>query len=244
MAHRREPPRRCVGTRSALGARADGRAAASLRTAAGKAANWHSRRVSFDPGGTVSALDTAPILLCYDRSAGARHAIEVAAAQLPGRKAIVLHVWSPIAVLAAAYGGAISLPTYDDAELQEAARRTGRRGRGGSEGGGPRRAGRCGAGHLQRHGAHDPRGRGLARRRPDRHGRAGAVGLQVDAARIGLARRCPARAPPGADRPSRRSPPHRRRPRRGAKPPRSDMRGRGAGAGKPHAILLTERSES
>ena len=45
----------------------------------------------------------------------------MAAAQLPGRKAIVLHVWSPVAVLAAAYGGAISLPTYDDAELQEAA---------------------------------------------------------------------------------------------------------------------------
>jgi nucleotide-binding universal stress UspA family protein len=33
----------------------------------------------------------------------------------------VLHVWSPVAVIAAAYGGMVSLPTYDDAELGQAA---------------------------------------------------------------------------------------------------------------------------
>lgn len=69
----------------------------------------------------MSAPETAPILLCYDRSDGARHAIETAAALLPGCKAIAVHVWSPVAIIAAAYGGMTSLPAYDDAELKEAA---------------------------------------------------------------------------------------------------------------------------
>jgi nucleotide-binding universal stress UspA family protein len=70
----------------------------------------------------VTTPDTAPILLCYDGSAGSQRAIETAAALFPGRKAIVLHVWSPIAVLAAAYGGGIvSLPAYSDSELEEMA---------------------------------------------------------------------------------------------------------------------------
>jgi nucleotide-binding universal stress UspA family protein len=65
---------------------------------------------------------TAPILLCYDGSAGSRRAIKTAGAFFPGREAFVLHVWSPIAVLASAYaGGAVSLPSYDDKELQRAA---------------------------------------------------------------------------------------------------------------------------
>jgi nucleotide-binding universal stress UspA family protein len=69
----------------------------------------------------LSSSDSGPILLCYDRSDGARRAIEVAAAQFPGRKAVVLHVWSPIAVLAAAYGGLSPLPDYDESSLQKAA---------------------------------------------------------------------------------------------------------------------------
>jgi nucleotide-binding universal stress UspA family protein len=62
-----------------------------------------------------------PVLLCYDGSTGARHAIETAGALFPGRAAIVLHVWSPISTIAAAYAGAVSLPTYDDDILRRAA---------------------------------------------------------------------------------------------------------------------------
>jgi nucleotide-binding universal stress UspA family protein len=69
----------------------------------------------------VNTVHTKPILLCYDRSEGARHAIRVTADLFPGHKAVVLHVWSPIALIAAAYGGAISIPSYEDAELQRAA---------------------------------------------------------------------------------------------------------------------------
>ena len=63
------------------------------------------------------------ILLCYDRSAGARRAIETAAALFPARAAVVLHVWSPIAGIARAYGGAVDLPTYNDEVLRAAARK-------------------------------------------------------------------------------------------------------------------------
>ena len=33
----------------------------------------------------------------------------------------MLHVWSPIAIIATAYGGAVAIPTYSDDELQKAA---------------------------------------------------------------------------------------------------------------------------
>jgi nucleotide-binding universal stress UspA family protein len=69
----------------------------------------------------MSSSTTGPILLCYDRSDGARRAIEVAGALFAGRKAIVLHVWSPVAVLAAAYGGLSALPDFNDSALTEAA---------------------------------------------------------------------------------------------------------------------------
>jgi len=62
-----------------------------------------------------------PILICYDRSDDARRAIETSGVLFPGRRAIVLHVWSPIAVIASAYGGMVSLPAYDDKKLQQAA---------------------------------------------------------------------------------------------------------------------------
>lgn len=70
----------------------------------------------------MSSSETGPILLCYDRSDGARHAIATAGAFFPGRKAIVLHVWSPVAVAVAAYGGLMPLPDYDDSELEKVAR--------------------------------------------------------------------------------------------------------------------------
>ena len=69
----------------------------------------------------MTTVDNAPVLICYDRSDDARRAIETAAALFPGRKAIVMHVWSPVAVVAAAYGGMVALPAYDDQELQQAA---------------------------------------------------------------------------------------------------------------------------
>lgn len=68
----------------------------------------------------MNTLDT-PLLVCYDGSAGSRRAIEEAADLFPGKTAIVLHVWSPMAIIAAAYGGAVAIPTYDDSELQQAA---------------------------------------------------------------------------------------------------------------------------
>jgi nucleotide-binding universal stress UspA family protein len=70
----------------------------------------------------LSSSDSGPILLCYDRSEGARRAIETAGALFPGRKAVVLHVWSPVAVMAAAYGGVMALPDYDEGALEKVAR--------------------------------------------------------------------------------------------------------------------------
>ena len=70
----------------------------------------------------MSTIENRPILICYDRSEDSRRAIVVAGSLFAGRKAIVLHAWSPTAVIAAAYGGMVSLPSYDDQELQHAAR--------------------------------------------------------------------------------------------------------------------------
>jgi nucleotide-binding universal stress UspA family protein len=70
----------------------------------------------------LSSPATGPILVCYDNSDGARRAIEVAGTLFPGRKAVVLHVWSPLAVVAAAYGGIMSLPDYDESALEKSAR--------------------------------------------------------------------------------------------------------------------------
>jgi nucleotide-binding universal stress UspA family protein len=73
-------------------------------------------------GGTVPTSANDPILLCYDRSAGARRAIETAAELFPGRKAVVLHVWQPVAIAAAAYGGTAALDDFDESELEKAAK--------------------------------------------------------------------------------------------------------------------------
>jgi nucleotide-binding universal stress UspA family protein len=62
-----------------------------------------------------------PLLLCCDRSSGARHAIEVTAELFPGRKTVVLHVWSPIGMAAPARGGALSVPLCNHVALQRAA---------------------------------------------------------------------------------------------------------------------------
>jgi nucleotide-binding universal stress UspA family protein len=69
----------------------------------------------------LSSPDTGPIMICYDRSEGARRAIEVAGTLFAGRKAIVLHVWLPISVVAAAYGELSALPDFDEKEFSSAA---------------------------------------------------------------------------------------------------------------------------
>ena len=70
-------------------------------------ANWQERRLiehieeRFEVPVTTYAVDTrghtsnadGPLLLCYDGSRDARHAIQRAGALFPGRRAIVVHVW-------------------------------------------------------------------------------------------------------------------------------------------------------
>ncbi len=69
----------------------------------------------------MNAVETHPILLCYDGSPGAKRAIETAGAMFPGHAAVVLHVWSPVALIVSRYGGMATMSTYDDSGLQEAA---------------------------------------------------------------------------------------------------------------------------
>ena len=69
----------------------------------------------------MRVLTQKTILIGYDNSDGSRRAIATAGELFPGRKTIVLHVWSPIALVVTAYGGMVPLPTYDDDVLQEAA---------------------------------------------------------------------------------------------------------------------------
>jgi nucleotide-binding universal stress UspA family protein len=73
----------------------------------------------------VNAHEINPILLCYDRSAGAKRAIKTAAELFPGRRAIVLHVWSPATIVGAPYNviAAAPVPLYNDSEIREAARK-------------------------------------------------------------------------------------------------------------------------
>jgi nucleotide-binding universal stress UspA family protein len=78
----------------------------------------------------VSASEAHPILIGYDGSPGALLAIETAAAMLPGRKAVVLHVWSPFALIASSYGALGAMLTYDDTELRKAAMELAQRGAG------------------------------------------------------------------------------------------------------------------
>ena len=51
--------------------------------------------------------EPAPLLICYDRSLGARHAIEQAASLFPGRSALILDVWTlPLEIAALGMGAA------------------------------------------------------------------------------------------------------------------------------------------
>ena len=66
----------------------------------------------------MNANTVSPILICYDGSEGARRAIETTGRLFPGRSALVLHAWSPIAIVAESYGGAVAMPAYDDEALR------------------------------------------------------------------------------------------------------------------------------
>lgn len=77
----------------------------------------------------MGAPEATPILICYDGSDGARHAIEVTAALFAGHPVIVLHAWQPVAAIAASHGGAaVSMPTYDDGEIRRAVAATAEQG--------------------------------------------------------------------------------------------------------------------
>ena len=46
----------------------------------------------------MATTAAGPLLLCYDGSDGAYRAIGTAGALFPGQRAVVLHVWTPMAV--------------------------------------------------------------------------------------------------------------------------------------------------
>ena len=73
-----------------------------------------------DQEAALTPHDTHPILLCYDGSAGSRLAVQRAASLFPGHAATVLHVWTPLAVTAFAYG-AMMIPSVDESEIEAAA---------------------------------------------------------------------------------------------------------------------------
>jgi nucleotide-binding universal stress UspA family protein len=63
--------------------------------------------------------DARPILICFDRSAGARHAIDVAASLLRGHRALVMTVWSaPVGM--AVHGMAVEEREYEKEQQRRA----------------------------------------------------------------------------------------------------------------------------
>ena len=80
-----------------------------------------SRFTADDVEEMVKVLTERRILIGYDSSEGARRAIAVAGDLFPGRKAIVLHVWSPVSLIVASYGGMAAIPACDDDAFQNGA---------------------------------------------------------------------------------------------------------------------------
>ena len=76
----------------------------------------------------MSASKPHPIVIGYDGSPGAAHAIQTAGALFPGSRAVVLHVWSPVALIVSRYGGMAAMSSYDDGELRMAAMQLAQRG--------------------------------------------------------------------------------------------------------------------
>jgi len=98
-------------------------------------ANWQERKLiahveerfglpvttyAVDPDGHTSIAD-GPLLLCYDGSEGARHAIRHAGSLFPGWRALVVTAWQPVAVPGSLGMGAEAAPMPDFAELDRAA---------------------------------------------------------------------------------------------------------------------------
>jgi nucleotide-binding universal stress UspA family protein len=72
-------------------------------------------------GGFMAADSDCPLLICYDGSEDAKHAIETAAGLFGARRALVLTVWQPTAGLGGfAWSGAMA-PMVDFVELDRAA---------------------------------------------------------------------------------------------------------------------------
>jgi nucleotide-binding universal stress UspA family protein len=80
----------------------------------------------------MNAPRAHPILLCYDGSVGSRRAIAAAAELFPGRAALVLHVWRPLAGIAAAYA-IVPAAAYDPAEQRRLALQLAEEGAGAAE---------------------------------------------------------------------------------------------------------------
>ena len=98
-------------------------------------ANWQERRLvahveerfglpvttyEVDLQGHTPVAD-GPLILCYDGSPGARDAIQHAAGLFPGRRALVLTAWEPVAVPGSLGMGGEAAPMVDFAELDRAA---------------------------------------------------------------------------------------------------------------------------
>jgi nucleotide-binding universal stress UspA family protein len=71
--------------------------------------------------------DDGPLLICYDGSADAKHAIESAGALLAARPALVVTVWQPIASLDSVVWSGMIVGVDNFAELDRAAAEAGGR---------------------------------------------------------------------------------------------------------------------
>jgi nucleotide-binding universal stress UspA family protein len=79
-----------------------------------------------DPQGHVETTDGA-LLICYDGSEDSKHAIQRAGRLLPGRHALVVTVWQPVAAMGSFAWSGMTASTINFAELDRAAAEDGRR---------------------------------------------------------------------------------------------------------------------
>ena len=104
-------------------------------------ADWQERRLiehvedrfrlpvttfAVDPAGHTRTAD-GPLLLCYEGSEDAKHAIEHAGSVLGGRDALVVTVWQPTAALGSSASAGATDGTFDVVEVDRAAADLGER---------------------------------------------------------------------------------------------------------------------
>jgi nucleotide-binding universal stress UspA family protein len=104
-------------------------------------ANWQERRLiehvenrfrlpvttfAVDPAGHTRTAD-GPLLLCYEGSEDAKHAIEHAGRVLGGRDALVVTVWQPTLALGSSASAGATDSTFDFVEVDRAAADLGER---------------------------------------------------------------------------------------------------------------------